>query len=454
MHGNEIILRDKVTLLQPYNPDRINTRTLRQAVRRPARAGLFLIVVFVFGFGIWAATVPLAGGAISQGVISPDGSTRTVQHLEGGIINKLHVRDGDFVKKNQPLIVLESIQPQANYDLHRKKQRTLHITRIRLQAERNGEDQLKYPTELTGAGPETTAAIASQQELFRVRRVTYMTRKRILRRRIAQLTEQIKGYDAQVESTSRQLDLIGEEITGKRELEGKGYLPRPELLRLMRMEAEIAGRRGQYLASISQARQQIGEAELQLVANDAERAEYIASKFDQVQTELSALEEKLLASKDVLNRTVITAPVNGTIVNLHFKTEGGVVAPGAPILDIVPADERLVIDARVSPMDIDVVKIGLKAQVQLSSFSTRSLPRVAGVVRSVSADRLIDDTTNQPYYLASVEVESGELERIGLGVDLVPGMPADVLIVTGKRTMAKYLFQPFLDAIWRTFREV
>ena len=220
------------------------------------------------------------------------------------------------------------------------------------------------------------------------------------------------------------------------------------------MEAEINERCGQIRASIAHAGQQVGGAELQLITFEVKRRDKLISQMDQVRTEPDSLSEKLLASEDVLNRTVVTAPLAGAVVNLQFKTESGVIPPGARILDIVPSDETLIIDARVSPSDIDVVHAGLGAKVQLSSFSSRSLPRISGYVRSVSADRLVDEVTNEPYYSASIEVNAEELEQIGPKVELVPGMPADVLIVTDKRTMAQYLFQPFLDAIWKTFREV
>ena len=454
MSGQEITVRGNVTLLEPYNPNRIDTLILRRTVRVPIWIGLVLIAIFVVGFGAWALVVPLAGGSISKGVISPDGSTRTVQHFEGGIIRKLHVRDGDVVTRGEPLLVLESVQPQAEYDLLLKQQKKLVIMNIRLQAEIDEKDTLTFPAELSDNDPESAAAIFDQRRLFQARNAVHQARKRILGQRVSQLREQIKGYQAQIDSTNRQLELIAEELKGKKQLRKQGLLSKPELLRMLRMEAEITGRRGQFNASIAQAEQQIGEAELQLIAHEAERRDQLTSQIDQVSTELGSLSERLLASEDVLNRTVITAPVNGTVVNLQFKTEGGVIQSGARILDIVPADETLVIDARVSPADIDVVHVGLGAKVQLSSFSSRSMPRISGIVRSVSADRLVDDVTNEPYFRASIEVDAEELEQIGPHVELVPGMPADVLIVTDERTMAEYLFQPFLDAVWKTFREV
>lgn len=454
MSGQDIIVRSNTTLIEPYNPERVDSRLLERNVRMPIWTGLLLIAVFFVGLGTWALVVPLAGGSVSRGVISPDGSTRTVQHLEGGIIRKLHVRDGDIVEKGQPLVLLESIRPQAEYDLLLRQQQKLEIMTVRLQAEVDEKETLVFPPQFSTEDPEMVAAISDQKRLFQARNAVHLARKRILGQRINQLREQINGYQAQITSTERQLELIGEELQGKQKLQQQGHLSKPELLRLLRMEAEITGRRGQFRASIAQAEQQIGEAELQLIAHEAERRDQLTSQLDQVSTELGSLSERLLASEDVLNRTVVTAPVHGTVVNLQFKTESGVIPPGARILDIVPSDETLIIDARVSPSDIDVVHAGLGAKVQLSSFSSRSLPRISGFVRSVSADRIVDEKTNEPYYRASIEVNAEELEQIGPKVELVPGMPADVLIVTDKRTMAQYLFQPFLDAIWKTFREV
>lgn len=451
--GGELVPQRNVTILQPYEAQRADFRTLKRSVRTPIWIGLLIIAVFIVGFGVWSAIVPLAGGAIAPGIISPDGSRRTVQHLEGGIIRTLLVRDDDFVERDQPLVVLESVQPKANYDLLQKQRRILRITKARLEAERSGSVDLELPADLLASGPDVAAVISSQRELFRARRASHESRNRILRQRVAQLGEQIKGFEAQVESASVQIDLLGQEIAGKQELARKGYLAKPELLRMLRMEAELVGRRGQYRAAISEARQQIGEAELQILGNDTARDDQIATQLDQVNAELDAIEEKIVASRDVLKRTVITAPVSGIVVNMKFKTESGVIQPGAPILDIVPADEKLLIDARISPMDIDVVHTGLQAQVQLTAISARSAPRVAGVVRSVSADRLFDEASKHPYYLVRVEVDRNELREIGPQIELVPGMPADVLIVTGERTLANYLLRPFLEAIWRTLRE-
>jgi HlyD family secretion protein len=432
--------------------DWADTGALRSSIHGPARHGWVLTSLFVLGFCLWGGTVNLAGGAIAPGVISPEGNRKTVQHLEGGIIAKLHVRDGDLVTKGQPLVELESLQPRAGHDMLLSQQRALSLTKLRLEAERDGASDFRLSASLPSDDPMIAKIYAGQRELMTARRQAHSARKHVMSQKIHQLNEQIRGFEAQVGSTGRQLDLIADELEGRRMLYEKGLLPKPVLRQLERMEADITGRGGEYRASIARAREQIGETMLQIIRLEAERLDEIWTQLDKVNIDLMTTEERLRASADILARTAITAPVSGKVVNLLFKTERGVVQPGVPIMDIVPVEDTLLIDARVSPNDIDIVHAGLKAQVQLSAYSSRSTPRVSGIVRTVSADRLVDEQTRQPYFLARVEVDRASLAEIK-GVELLPGMPAEVLIVTGERTLAEYLLQPFLDALWRSFRE-
>ncbi len=429
---------------------------LRASIRKPVQLAVFLSFTFLGGFGIWGALAPIAGGSVAPGVISPDGSKKTVQHLEGGIIGKLLVRDGDFVQTGQPLLVLENIQPKATHDMLAAQYRTLLATQLRLEAEQSNSEKFEVPDELKGEikDDKTAHALKAQHDLFQARRETHIARKKVLNQRVEQLEEQIKGFEAQASSAMRQFQLISEELDDKEQLRRKQIIAKPEILRLQRMQAEIEGRRGEYLAGAARAKQQIGETRLELLTLDAERADQIATQLVEVRTELSSVRERLVASEDILKRTIVMAPVSGTVVDLRFKTEGGIVRQGEPILDIVPSEDALLIDARVAPTDIDVVHSGLSAQIHLSAFSSRGLPRIAGVVRSISADRLVDEQTHQPYYLARVEVNREELRRIDPHLELVSGMPAEVLIVTGERTMFQYLFQPFIETFRRGFREV
>jgi membrane fusion protein, type I secretion system len=304
-------------------------------------------------------------GPSPSGSISPDGSRRTVQHLEGGIISKLLVRDGDTVHAGQVLLVLEDVQPRTAHDALLQENLSLLATRTRLDAEKMGLEEIAFPSVLEKAVDDVVRAVVQdQRHVFQTRLDVHRSRKRVLEQRIAQLHEQIRGFEAQVHSATRQLAIIAEEVKGKSHLLKLNLMTKPEVLKLDRAEAEILGRRGEYTAAIGRAREQIGEAELQLLAVEAERSEQIATQLDQVRFKLSENTQKLDAGRDVLARIAVTAPVDGIVMNMKFKTEGGVVQRGEPILEIVPANENLLIDAKLSPNDIDVVR----ADCRLSSI--------------------------------------------------------------------------------------
>ena len=448
------VVSGRQEILGPNGLRIVNAAVLRRSLRWPFRLGLVVMSFFVFAFVGWGALVPLAGGAVAPGIISPDGNRRTVQHLEGGIIAQLMVRDGDVVGVGQPLVLLESLQPKATHDMLLAQQWTLLATHARLVAEQSGLTELQFPSALRNSTDERLQAVLDGQlRLFDDRLTTHTARKDVLRQRIEQLNEQVKGLQAQVDSSNTQLELIAEELVGKESLLVKNFITKPEVLKLRRAVAEIQGRRGEYLGAIARAQQQIGETQLQILTTDAERTDQVTTRLEQLRVELATVTEKLNSSVDILKRTTINAPIAGVVLNMRFKTNGGVLKPAEPILDIVPAEDILLIDARVSPVDIDVVRVGLRAKVQLTAYSGRSMPRLNGIVKTVSADRIVDEGSRQPYYLARVHVDREEIHQLHAGIELIPGMPAEVLIVTGERTMAEYLFQPFLDALWRSFRE-
>lgn len=426
----------------------------RPAVQAPARWGVALVVVFALAFGSWGCLVPLDGGAVAPGVVNPDSGKKTIQHLEGGIIAELPVREGELVKAGQPIVVLESTQARAAHEALAQQQLSLLARKARLEAERAGLARIEWPAELRAAQVNIKPVVDAQQEVFDTRRQTHASRREILAQRIEQLLHQIRGYEAQVLSASKQIGFVAEELSAKQYLVRRGLVPKPEALRLQRTDAEISGKMGEYQAEIARARQQIGEARLQILAVDAERADQIAGDFEKVRGELADVNEKLLASADVVRRTVVVAPVDGTVVDIKFKTLGGVVQRGEPILSIVPAGDELIVEARLTPVDVKAVYAGLEARLNLSAWSSRLVPKIPGIVRTVSADRLTDEATRQPYYLARVAVDRPTLQRMAPGVALIPGMPVEVLVVTERRTMFDYLLRPFDDALWRSFREI
>lgn len=445
--GNRLPVKAEVITLKP--------NTMWSAVQRPAQKGFGIMLMFVGVFAYWGCIAPLDGGAVAPGIVSLDGSKKSVQHLEGGMIAKLHVREGDVIAADEPLLELESLQAKATFDILLQDYRTQLAARARLEAEKAGRKELTFPSDLNQSmDPDLRRILDDQRHLFQSRQNFHEGRRSVLFQREAQLREQVIGFQAQVTSTSQQFQLITEELKSKTFLHDRQLIAKPEVLRLERAKAEIFGKRGEYQAQIARAAEQIGETKLQLMTLDAEKMDQVAGQLDQVRTKFAEAEQKLQASRDVLARTVVRAPVGGKILNMKFKTIGGVVQRGEVILDIVPLDDKLLIDARVSPNDIDIVRAGLTATVHLTAYSSRGTPKVSGIVRTVSADRVTDEITKQHYFLARVEVDRAELERLPSNIKLLPGMPAEALIVTEKRTFAGYLLQPFLDVLRRSFREV
>jgi HlyD family secretion protein len=438
----------------PSVPFNDASHSLKPNICVPARLGNTIILVFVVVFGGWGYFAPLDGGAVAPGVINPDSGKKTIQHLEGGIIAEMRVREGEAVTVGQPLVVLESTQARAAHDSLMQQRWSLLARKARLEAENAGQDQIEWPPEMLSMDRQIESIVEAQREVFDARRLTYSTKKNVLAQQIEQLTQQINGNEAQVESASRQIEFVSEELQAKEYLVKRGLVAKPEALRLKRVDAELSGKRGEYLAAIARLRQQIGETKLQILSIDAERADQIANDADKVRADLTDVTEKLHASADVLQRTVVVAPVSGTVVDVKFKTVGGVVQRGEPIMSIVPSSDELIIEGRVTPLDRKAVHSGLQAQIHLSAYSSRVVPKIPGTVRTVSADRLVDDTTHQPYYLARVAVDRQTLERLAPTVDLIPGMPVEVLIVTERRTMFDYISKPFRDAFWRSFREI
>ena len=378
-----------------------------------------------------------------------------MQHLEGGIVRDILVRDGSVVHAGEPLILLEDVQARAGFDVLQARFLTLAATQARLLAEQSGGTGVRFPDwliEATTAQPAALEAMVAQRAMFDARAKALADRKGILRQRVEQLRQEIAGLEAQIGADGRQIALIDEEIQGVEQLYRKGLERKARLLALQRTRAEIDGNRAERRARIAQAQQAIGEAELQILAQDTAQLEAINEEASRIQSEFAEIEQRVAASRDVLERTVIAAPVDGTVVALRMRTPGGVIRPGEPVLEIVPAKEELLIDARVSPMDIDVVRQGLSARVVLPAFQQRELPQITGRVRQVAADASADPQTGKPFFEVRIEIDPVQLAGLE-SPELTPGMPAEVYITTGERTALDYLLGPFYDSLRRAFRE-
>jgi HlyD family type I secretion membrane fusion protein len=427
---------------------------LARAVRAPTVVGYAALLVFFGGFGTWAAWSPLASAAVSPGVVSPDGSRKTIAHLEGGIVRQIGVREGDVVSRGQLLVLLEDVQARAEFEALRE--RFLHLTTLeaRLLAELAEEAALALPPALAGYPEDVVQpAMLAQERLLQSRRATLAGREQVLGQRVLQLEAEITGLHQVIEAQDEQIALITEEVETVSGLLDKGLGNKPRLLALQRQRADIRAEQAASRARIARHEQEIGESRLQLLTLHEEVRERVAEELSRVRTELAGVRSILPSREDVLTRTVVAAPLDGTVVNLRVTTESGVVRAGEPLLDLVPIGAELIIDARVKPTDMDTVRAGQEARVVFSAYGQRNMPQITGTLRSISADRLTDERTGEPYFLAKVAVDPGELERIAPEVELTPGMPAEVMILTGERTLLDYLLRPFIQSVTRSFRE-
>ena len=425
-------------------------------LNRLSLIGGAVIGVFIFGFGAWAAVAPLASAAIANGVVSPEGNKRTVQHLEGGIIRELLVKDGAEVKAGDPLLILDSTRDLATFDSVRMQRLADIAVLARIDAEQAGADAVTMPQEVldeAARNPVAAALVRAQQEQFKSRRESIQGQKSVLQQRIAQSQSDIEGLKAQIASGETQLELIQQEINGVAPLVQKGLYEKPRLLALQREQARISGQNASDTSSIAKAEQLIGESKMRILALDSDFRDKIAEERASTQKELAQLEEKMRSAGDVVGRTRILAPVDGTVVNLKYHTLGGVIQPGAPILEIVPKNERLVIDVQVQPNDIDVVREGQPALVHFTAYHQRNMPRIDGTVVYVAADSTQDEQTKKSYFLAKIEVDPTLLKQVAPEVNLSAGMPAEASIMTGTRTALQYAVDPLVHAFQRSFIE-
>ena len=427
----------------------------RPALGREAVASVAIVGVFLAGLIGWAAVAPLDSAAIAQGVVSIDGYRKTVQHLEGGIVDEILVREGAQVSAGQVLIRLDDTTPRASLELLHGRWLVASALEARLTAERDGQEGVRYPEALTGRrdDPKTQQVLEGQDNIFQARREAMRSQVAILDQRATEYSEEIVGIEGQIRSETTQLSLVEEELAGVQMLYDKGLARKPKLLQLQRRAAEIQGSRNLHQAQIARARQSIGETRMRASDLKITRLNQVVEELRKAQAELYDLHERLRAAEDVLARTEIRAPLGGTVVDLRVHSAGGVIASGAPLLDIVPQDQRLVVEAKIDPKDIDVVRDGIDAQVRFTAFNQRHRAPAAARLTSISADLLTDEASGQSYYLARVELVVEDAAAAAELASLHPGMQAEVMIVTGARSALDYLLEPLLLSLNRAFRE-
>jgi HlyD family secretion protein len=442
-----------------------NWRSLQSSVQAPpalrerigglTRTGNLLVGCFVLGLGTWSTFAPLESAAIALGTVESESSRKTIQHLEGGIIREILVADGDLVHAGQTLISLQDTKASAEVESLKGQLWDAIAREARLSAEQQGQALVSFPPELEEAkkeSPSVAAVLSGQQNIFETRRQVFQSQAAINREKRLQVEKEIEGLRAQGSAATKRVAIVRDEANTVAALVEKGLERRPRLLNLEREAADIEGRRGEITAQISRAEQVISESQANLLKLESDRQNEISQALREAQNQIFQIRERLQAASDQLSRTAVKAPEDGVITDLKVHTPGGVIGAGAALMDLVPRQDRLIVTARVRPEDIDVVRPGLEADVNLLPYNQRRVAPLSGTVMQVSADRLLDKRTDQPYYATKIRVQYPQATAHD-AIKIIPGMPAQVFIKTGRGTVALYALKPLLDSFNNAFRE-
>ena len=427
----------------------------REFDARPlVRAGLLILAAGILLLGAWAVLAPLSGAVIAPGFVKIDLNRKVVQHQEGGIVSAIRVRDGDRVKAGQELILLDDVRVDAQLDLLRTQYDTERVKAARLEAERGFAEKLVFPRDIVArqSDPRINEVIVRESGLFRARRETVDAQIAVLRKQIRETTEEATALAAQLTAEERALKLQKEELTANQRLLDQGYVQKTRILTLERAVAEYEGRFGEHQAQASQARQRATELELRILSIRNDYVQKAADDLKDTTARLFDLEERIRPSKDAAERQRILAPIAGVVVGLRVFTSGAVIGPRDVLMEIVPDDKRLIIEARIRPEDINHVHDGSEADIRLTAYKQRTTPLVQGSVVYVSGDRMVDEQTKQPYYVVHVDISAASLARGG-NLTLQAGMPAEVYIRTDERSTFDYLTAPVTSYLRRAMRE-
>lgn len=436
------------------SPPRPPAATLRTDDRPQRRFGILVLLVSFGGFAAWSALAPIGSAAVAPGVVTVESARKTVQNLAGGFVEEILVREGDQVSAGQLLVRLDDTEPKAQLEMARGNYIALIAEEARLIAERDGNEAIRFPPDLLSLEEDDRAkeAMAVQQRLFQSRRTALKGEMDVQTQRIEQLQEQIKGYEGLIASKEQRSDLYDVEIKSLNKLFQKGFSDNSKLREWERLVAELDGEKSEHQAEIASARLRITETELQILQLERNFNTEVATRLQEVQPQISDQRERVRALGKTLERTEIRAPVAGAVVSLTVHTEGGVIKPGQDILGVVPKGDSLIVEAHVSPNDIDRVSPGLSADIRFTAFNVRTTPIVSGRVLTVSGDRLEDPATHQPYYLVRIQVPEEGMAKLQ-HINLVPGMSATVMINTGEQTLFGYLIKPISDRLATALRE-
>lgn len=406
------------------------------------RFGYIVTAVLVVVVVLWGGVAPLESAALAPGVVQVEGKRKAVQHLEGGIVAEILVENGDKVTQGQPLLVLDTTQTGAQLQVLEGRLYNFQAAVDRLIAERDNQQAIAFSPALLAAqdsDPRAAVAIAGEQAVFDARLTTRNGEQEVLTQRIHQLEQQVEGMQALMDSSQTVEASLTQEIADLQELLKEGYVDKQRLRELERSRSRVLGEVADTRSKIASARVAISETRLEILQLDKRFKTEVVDLLKDAQAQLYEVEQQYATAVDKVARSTVRAPAEGYVLGLQTTTVGAVISSGQELMQIVPSVDGFVVDARVSPMDIDRLRIGLPAEIRFAVFKDAYL--VSGTLTNLSADRLVDEGTDMPYYAAEIEIEREDLALLG-DVKIIPGMPADVLIKTGARTMLGYVTSP------------
>ncbi|MFT6309071.1 MAG: HlyD family type I secretion membrane fusion protein [Candidatus Azotimanducaceae bacterium] len=415
----------------------------------------YILIFITFGvFGGWAAVAKLDSGVVAPATISLEGNRRVIQHFEGGIVEEIFVTEASNVNEGDILVRLQNIEALSNLEVFSTRLDVAHLVEARLLAERSLEEIVVFPQVILSRNSQAISSVlADQTDIFNDRRLILKSQEDILSARVEQIEMQAQGQELQKSAFERRFANYTELLLRMRDGEERGLIQGNQLSQREDELIEIEANLGQVISDIAQTLASIGETELQILQLKQEYRERASTELEQIRAEINELIERRKVAADVLDRTELRAPSSGTIQNLKVHTVGSVVRPGEVLMELVPEDEELIINARISPIDVDNVSVGLETEVRFSAFNTKLVPFMQGTIDTVSGDVITPENANEPpYYLARITVEKQDIPD-EIKDRLSAGMPADVVITTGERTLLDFLSSPLLDAVRKSMLE-
>jgi HlyD family secretion protein len=426
----------------------------QRILRQSAVAGVTLIALFGGTIGLWAATSTLSGAVVAGGQFVVDTSVKKIQHSTGGIVGELKVKEGDRVSQGDLLVRLDETVTRANMQVVSKQLDEYLGRQARLEAERDGASEIQMPSEFASRlnDPAVQKIVSSERTLFIARRASRDAQKDQLKKRITQSRDEITGLRAQQQAKTREAELIVDELKGVRDLYQKNLVPITRLNALERDAASIEGQRGQLIAAVAQAESRIAETEFQIIQIDEQMRAEAMQELREIQGKVAEYTERKVAAEDQLKRIDIRAPSDGFVHQLNVHTIGGVISPAEPVMNIVPVNDKLELEAKVLPNEIDQVKFGQKATVKVHASNARMIPDLHGSVSRISADVSRDQQTGTTFYTIRIELPQQEIKKLE-NLHLIAGMQAEVFVEVNERTPFEYFFKPMQEQIARAFRE-